>query len=335
MTTENQIIELSVSDKLLAQFKTDYAEETLPDVGTREGYKFIQEGISLVRSHRTGTEKLRQQMVKPLNDRVKEINSICKDMEEELKWIEGPMKRIKEEEDQRLQAIKDAEEEANRQRIHAITAKLEAIRNEPIEAMEMTSEQIQLRIEALETMDTDEGFDEYSETASDFAGNALEKLRNLFEKTLASEKQAIENAERETARLAEVEAQRLKDVETERLRKQAIADQEAENKRKADELAEKERVLNERMAALEVPELVVGTDAILEELEKIENLPPADDTEEMTVGYNDTFIEATKEACAEIYNFVSENPIDMIKATENIVEAIQNGSIPHIHWEIK
>lgn len=352
MTEENAVINLSVSYKLLAEFKVNFAEETLPDVATKDGYKFIKEGIALVRSHRTGTEKLRQQLVKPLNDRVKEINKTCKDMEEELKWIEGPMKRVKDDEDERLQAIKDEEERQNRLRIAKITERCEAIRNEPLEAMEMTSDQIQERIEILEAMDTDEGFDEFSETAQEFVITALGKLRSLRETKALAEQQAIEQAERDRLQIEADEKARQEAVEAERVRKQEIADQEAENSRKADELAEKERVLNEKMVAIEkaesdkkYSEFTGGAGPIDEAASP---LPPVDDTEKVDAGSGEENTPLIEAPSMSIFITATKDSIDLINALvddldrtdtpfigESIVEAVQAGSIPHIHWEIK
>ena len=350
MTEQNALVQLSVDEKLLAQFKKDYNEEDLPDVTTKEGYKFIQEGIALVRTHRTGTEKLRQQLVKPLNDKVKGINKICKDMEEELKWIEGPMKRVKGDEDDRLQAIKDAEAEENRKRISRINHRLDSIMQAPIDAMDMTSAEIQVRIDEFDQMDAtnpEEGFDEFSQTAQETIDNSIVKLRELHKKTVLAEQQAIEQAEREKREAAEAEKKRIDDEEAERVRKRQIKEQEEENQRKADELAKKEAELKEREKALE-PDHVISGDEFKEELKKpgfadggIVGDEPAKlvlDPEEKIINDDGSVTDskiamATKDSMVALSKIIDCSQSEVTNATV-LFEAIYNCNIPNIHFKI-
>lgn len=270
------VVELTeVSEAILAEKREKYAEKNWPDITTKDGAEWFRLAVADMRTLRTGTDAFRKNAKRPFQEHLNLIESTCQDAMSEVRKIEDPLKDKYDEEKSRLQAIKDAEEEANRKRMRLIAEKVERIRNEPIEALEMSSDQIQARFDELSIIDTDEGFDEFSDTAEDVLAGALSKLKNILEKTIASEEQAVIEAEREAKRQAEAEAKRLADEEAEKKRKQEIADREAENQRKADELAEKERILNERMAALEPK---------ADPLPELDPLPEADDTEKIDPG---------------------------------------------------
>lgn len=104
--SEKQLVKLNVSEKMLTGFKDKYAKENLPTGDTKAGYTFLKDGIAELRGYRTGTETFRKSAVSPLNIKVKEINSVCKNMIDELSIIEQPMKDLKQVEDDRLAKIK-------------------------------------------------------------------------------------------------------------------------------------------------------------------------------------------------------------------------------------
>lgn len=159
--------------------------------------------------------------------------------ENRLVAIIGPeedrLERLRDAWDQEQERIKEAEREKERQRVAAITAKIEAMRQLPAEAVGKAAVTVQAMIDALQEQVIDaEGFSEWAEHATAVRGQVIDKLRAIH-----AERSALE-AEQERLRREREEADRRQQEENARL--------EAERTRLAQERARLEEQERQRQA---------------------------------------------------------------------------------------
>ena len=180
----SDLVKLSISEAMLQEFKQKYSPETLPTGETKNGYSFLKEGIAEIRGYRTGTEKYRQMLVQPLNDKVKEINTICKDMIGDLQMIEAPMIELKKVEDDRLAEIKREKELINQRRVAAINKRLIEIQTSPLMLVNASPDELQSAIDDLMLVDPEQDFEEFVDNAIEAVTGSLEQLRVLHQKAV-------------------------------------------------------------------------------------------------------------------------------------------------------
>jgi len=248
------------------------------------------------------------------------------------------MRELKREEDDRKEAIKREEEEKNQRRIAGITEKLEAIRNEPVKAIDLNSVEIRERIEELLKIDPDEGFDEFTGSAGTCIEKSIERLETLEEKAKLAETQQKENEERDRIRAEDEEKTRLANEEAERVRLQGIADQEAENRRIAAELAEKERVLNERLAEAELnaPGETQPEDMVIPKEEAtFEHIAPPDSfVPTMKIEMDDPADKFYENETANAINELMDK-YDGKTYALHLVMCIKSNIIPNLHFNVE
>jgi len=328
-----------VSAEILAKKRELYAEENWPDIQTPKGRDWFKRAVADTRGLRVGTDNFRKQEKAPFYDHLKLVETTCQDAIESIREIENPLKAKLDEENERLQEIKDAEEKANQDRISKITVRINAIRESPIEALDMKSEAIMERIEELKLIDPtdpDEGFDEFVASTEDALHNSIEKLQNIYDKTVLAEQQKIENAARETKRLEDEEKTRLANVEAERVRKEGIAKREEENRIKAAELAEREKQLNEKLAELNPNKL-----DYLHNEQTVTNMPERKHEEPL-------IDEPESDSTGDLAEKVRPSVLASIKALFELIDgyygddlpsfilcAIQEGKVPNIIFQVQ
>lgn len=231
----SDLVKLSISEAMLQEFKQKYSPETLPTGETKNGYSFLKEGIAEIRGYRTGTEKYRQMLVQPLNDKVKEINTICKDMIGDLQMIEAPMIELKKVEDDRLAEIKREKELINQRRVAAINKRLIEIQTSPLMLVNASPDELQSAIDDLMLVDPEQDFEEFVDNAIEAVTGSLEQLRVLHQKAVEAveakriiEEQRLTREKEENAAKELLEAQNRKRIEQERIEREDFQKEKAE-----------------------------------------------------------------------------------------------------------
>ncbi len=231
----SDLVKLSISEAMLQEFKQKYSPETLPTGETKNGYSFLKEGIAEIRGYRTGTEKYRQMLVQPLNDKVKEINTICKDMIGDLQMIEAPMIELKKVEDDRLAEIKREKELINQRRVAAINKRLIEIQTSPLMLVNASPDELQSAIDDLMLVDPEQDFEEFVDNAIEAVTGSLEQLRVLHQKAVEAveakriiEEQRLTREKEENVTKELLEAQNRKRIEQERIEREEFQKEKAE-----------------------------------------------------------------------------------------------------------
>lgn len=218
------LVAITETQKLLVGFREKYAESNLPTADTKEGYNFLKGGVAELRTLRNRTEDHRKMIVAPLNERVREVNALAKNVIEELSLIEEPMKILKKVEDDRLKEEREKKQLAEEARIRAITQRLQKISTLPLDLLEASPDEIQKKIDDLMMVNPEEDFGEFVASAIDTVSGTLDKLRSLHAK-------AVDQAElAEAKRVQEEEDRKAQAIQAEKDRIKAEA--EAEQRRK-------------------------------------------------------------------------------------------------------
>ena len=247
MTKQEQnqnLVKITETQHMLVGFKEKYNKENLPTADHKEGYTFLKTGIAELRTLRGRTEDHRKVIVSPLNEKVREVNALAKDVIAELADIEQPMKELKAVEDDRRAEVKAEKDRIEQARINAITKRIVMINDSPIRLIDSSPEEIQVEIDELMGLDPETEFDEFLNTASDAIDTSLTRLRSLKEKAeQAIELHKIKEAEeakrqaQEQAQKEAEEAQRVKEqAELAELRKEK-AEREEAHKKEDEEIA--------------------------------------------------------------------------------------------------
>ncbi|CAA2366800.1 hypothetical protein [Xanthomonas phage Olaya] len=197
------------------------------DVTTTKGMDEAKAARAAIREPRYKAENIRKEKTSQLSKLGKEINERAGTIKDAILAIEDPIdKQIKAEEDRKEQE-REAKRQAEAERIGAMNARLDNIRNMPLQAVGASAAELQQAIDRVAADELD-GFDEvYLPTAQQTRDTALDALRKMLAERQALDEQA-----------AQLERQR---------QEQAARDAEAaEQRRIADEAAQAER---DRLAA--------------------------------------------------------------------------------------
>ncbi len=241
MTKQEQnqdLIKITETQHMLVGFKEKYNKENLPTADSKDGYNFLKSGIAELRTLRGRTEDHRKIIVTPLNDKVKEVNTLAKLVIAELAEIELPMKELKQVEDDRRAEEKAKKKKLEQDRKDLITAKIVKIMDSPIQLIEASPEKLQDSIDELMAIDPEEEFQEFVNSGEEAIDKSLTRLRSLKENAIKAielaeirEKEEAEKQAQEQAQKEAEEAQRVKDQEElAKLRKEK-QDRDAEDAR--------------------------------------------------------------------------------------------------------
>ena len=251
---ESQIVKFDVTSAALAELRKRYEE--VPDVTTKQGYALVKAGLSELTKLRTGTEARRVELKGPSLQFGRDVDAEAARITGALKDIEEPLREAKTAEDEIAQREKDAEIQAEQERIDRITQKIDNIRAFANNLSGATSGHIKTKQQSLcDTINNvSEGF--YAEY-TDQANRAIQETEALFSVALAGrlkfENEAAENErvrlENEATAAKQKEAQDKLDADQKKLddERQAIEDDklaaeraEAEGVRLAKEKLERE-----------------------------------------------------------------------------------------------
>ncbi|MFH1628152.1 MAG: hypothetical protein ABIE47_05435, partial [Pseudomonadota bacterium] len=238
-TMKNEVAIIDIIDKALAEYSTTPAKvaamakeyENLAVVqGDKKSYKAVHEAKMILTRTRTGVDKRRKELGEDARGWVNAVNQAAKDLLAPIVPIENRFKDELQAEDNRIAKI-----EADR--IAAIKAKIEFIREKVVGTASKTSIEIASLMEQVDhTQIMPEVFQEFQDEALKAKSDTISTLVTVYEDKLEAEKKEAE---------LNVMVERL-----EKLRKEqeAEATRQAEEKRKVEEA---QRKLEEGLAKLE------------------------------------------------------------------------------------
>lgn len=197
------------------------------DVATTKGMDEAKAARAAIRDPRYKAENIRKEKTSQLSKLSKEINERAGTIKDAILAIEDPIDKQIKAEESRKEEEREAKRQAEVARIAAMNARLDNIRNMPLQAVGANTEDLLQVIDRVAADELD-GFDEvYLPAAQQTRDTTLEALRKML-----AERQALEAQQAELQRLREEQAAR--DAEA------------AEQRRIADEAAQTER---DRLAA--------------------------------------------------------------------------------------
>lgn len=227
------------------------------DVATTKGLDEAKAARVAIREPRYEVERVRKATASDLKKIATAVNERAASITESIRAIEDPIDAQIKGEEERKEAEREAKRAAEAERIAAMNARLDNIRNMPLQAVGASAEELQQAIERVAGDELD-GFDEvYLPTAQQTRDTALDALNKML-----AERQALNEQQAELARLrAEQEARDAEAAEQRRIadeaaqaerdrlaaEAQAKTDQEAQERRQAQEREDAER--RERQAA--------------------------------------------------------------------------------------
>ena len=197
------------------------------DVTNTEGMNQAKAARAAIRDPRYKAENIRKEKTGQLAALGREINDRAGKIKDRILAVEDPIHQQIKAEEERKEAEREAKRQAEAERIAGMNARLDNIRNMPLQAVGAIADELQQAIDRV-AADELEGFDEvYLPTAKQTRDTALDALRKMLAERQALDEQA-----------AQLERQR---------QEQAARDAEAaEQRRIADEAAKAER---DRLAA--------------------------------------------------------------------------------------
>ena len=109
-----EIKKFNLADAKIAELKEQFKDLEISGVEDKDGYKAVSEAIKIVRTYRTGVEKVRKQIKEDYLKTGRAIDEEAKRLTASLEEIENPLKDKKQEIDDEIQAEK-AQKEAEAQ----------------------------------------------------------------------------------------------------------------------------------------------------------------------------------------------------------------------------
>lgn len=209
-----KIAEYSQTAAGLADLRTRYADVIFP-VETSKGMNDALSARKELRELRIGLEKMRVQLKAPALERSRLIDAEAKDITGQLVALEDPIDTQIKAEEQKKEAAKQAREKAERERVAAIQAQINGIKQLLPDSIYDTAEQLGATLADLTAFEVTEAqFAEFVEDARLAKDSALQSLQAQLEKVAAQEEEAAR---------VRLEAERLRTERAEFDRQQAIA----------------------------------------------------------------------------------------------------------------
>jgi hypothetical protein len=264
MTTE---IAATAQQQALAPIKWPYAESVIKEraekynrliISDNRSYNATKAARTEFVSIRTSIDKALKEGNKPLNDMIKRNRDEAKRLIELAKPTEDYLQdQVKAWEDKKEQE-RQAKIEAERQRVAAIQARINAIRTNSIISRGATSESIRDTIDHVQLMVIDESFEEFEQAAYEAKSETLSILAEALAYAEQQEKEAAERKAESERLAAEAERQRIeresleaeRKAEEERIARQR-AEFEAEQQRQRDEIERQKAELAAQQQAIE------------------------------------------------------------------------------------
>lgn len=257
------------------------------EVTTTKGLEEARAARAAIRAPRYEVERIRKAAKAPILALGKRLDSEAARITAELEKLEKPIHEQIVHEEQRKERERQAKIEAENKRLADIHARIDAIRNLPVEASGQSSADILALVARAEAIQIGPDFGEFIATARAAHTTTVAALKGLHAQALAdeAERERIQREREELARLrAEEEkrqaAERARIAEEERVAREA---REAEDARRAEalrkerEALEAQRAEQERQAA-EDRARIAEAERIAREAQKAEAARQAEET---------------------------------------------------------
>ena len=122
-----EIKKFNLADAKIAELKEQFKDLEISGVEDKDGYKAVSEAIKIVRTYRTGVEKVRKQIKEDYLKTGRAIDAEAKRLTALLEEIENPLKDKKQEIDDEIQAEKDRQEAEAQAKTDKRVEELEAV----------------------------------------------------------------------------------------------------------------------------------------------------------------------------------------------------------------
>ena len=122
-----EIKKFNLADAKIAELKEQFKDLKISGVEDKDGYKAVSEAIKIVRTYRTGVEKIRKQIKEDYLKTGRAIDEEAKRLTASLEEIENPLKDKKQEIDDEIQAEKDRQEAEAQAKTDKRVEELEAV----------------------------------------------------------------------------------------------------------------------------------------------------------------------------------------------------------------
>ena len=122
-----EIKKYNLADAKIAELKEQFKYLEISGVEDKDGYKAVSEAIKIVRTYRTGVEKVRKQIKEDYLKTGRAIDEEAKRLTASLEEIENPLKDKKQEIDDEIQAEKDRQEAEAQAKTDKRVEELEAV----------------------------------------------------------------------------------------------------------------------------------------------------------------------------------------------------------------
>ena len=122
-----EIKKYNLADAKIAELKEQFKDLEISGVEDKDGYKAVSEAIKIVRTYRTGVEKVRKQIKEDYLKTGRAIDEEAKRLTASLEEIENPLKDKKQEIDDEIQAEKDRQEAEAKAKTDKRVEELEAV----------------------------------------------------------------------------------------------------------------------------------------------------------------------------------------------------------------
>lgn len=264
MNKNNQVIKYNITDAAIAKLQKKYG--TVPDASTKIGYVEIKEAIAELRPLRVSIEKRRKELKQDSIAWGRAVDAEAKRITTLLLCVEEPLKKAKQEEDQK----KERERVAEVERVKAIQRRISEIEQGAEGLLGADSKAIMTRSKQVSAHKIT-GYDEFSEEAEEVKQATLAKLDAAWKERLSFEAAKKEAAMKE----AELEKQAAQ----QRARQEELERQEQEQRRQQEEIDNAKRreveIERERLEAIRVEAEAKKAKEIAEK-RALEQLPDID-----------------------------------------------------------
>ena len=122
-----EIKKFNLADAKIAELKEQFKDLEISGVEDKDGYKAVSEAIKIVRTYRTGVEKVRKQIKEDYLKTGRAIDEEAKRLTASLEEIENPLKDKKQEIDDEIQAEKERQEAEAQAKTDKRVEELEAV----------------------------------------------------------------------------------------------------------------------------------------------------------------------------------------------------------------
>lgn len=232
----SSVVEYSTTEAALIILREKY-ENVSYMVDVPAGMKEAREARAEIRGYRIDLEKLRKEIKAPALEHCRAIDSEAKRITAELTSLEQPIaEQIK-----AVEARKEAERQAEIDRVVAIKERIESFRSAS-EIADQLPEFIHDRIVVLEAIAVGDSFGEFQDEAADAKASALARLKEHFGAAVIREAEKKELEELREAKARQEREEAEKKLAAER------AEREAEEARLA-KIAEEQKVIADAQAA--------------------------------------------------------------------------------------